>query len=114
MTSRISILKVFYKVFNHIWLSIKYNFGLNYLAAGALTYIIVKSGMDWMWYSFSHAHIWIFYAGFISVFAGFLLPVIIPLSLYFSKDRVKQIAGLADCRSSLHPTGHQLFCNSHI
>jgi len=96
---RISINKIFYKIFNHICLSVKYNYGLNYLVAGAATYIIVKSGMDWMWYSFFHAHIWIFYAGFISVIAGQFLPIIIPLWLYFAgrrkKDIAKQITGLA-------------------
>ena len=97
--SKVSLSKVFYKIFNHVWLSVKYNYGLNYLVAGVLTYLIVKSGMDWMWYSFSHAHIWIFYAGFISVIAGQLLPIIIPLWLYISgrrkKNIVKQITGLA-------------------
>ena len=93
--SKVSLSKIFYKIFSHIWLSVKYNYGLNYLAAAALTYVIVKSGTDWMWYSFSHAHIWIFYSGFISVIFGQFLPIIIPLWLYFSKDRLKKITGLA-------------------
>jgi membrane-associated phospholipid phosphatase len=99
METRISILKVFYKIFVQIANSVKYNYGLNYLAAGVLTYFIVKSGMDWAWYSFSHAHIWIFYTGFISVIAGQFLPIIVPLWLYISgrrkKDIAKQITGLA-------------------
>jgi membrane-associated phospholipid phosphatase len=92
---KISISKIFYKIFSHAIGSVKYNYGLNYLLAAVLTYIIVESGLDWAWHSFSATHIWIFYSGFISVIVGQFLPIIIPLWLYFSKDRFKKITGLA-------------------
>ncbi len=91
--------KIFYRIFNHIGKSVKYNYGLNYLLAAAITWIIVKIGLDWAWYKYSAGHLWVFNLGFISVVAGMFLPIIIPLGLYiFGRADQKplwQIRGLA-------------------
>jgi len=98
MQTKISFSKIFYKIFRHIWESVKYNYGLNYLSAGALTYIILQSGLDWAWYGFSASHRVIFYAAFSAAGLGFLAPAAVPLWLYVSgrikKDAKRQIIAL--------------------
>jgi len=90
---RISISKVFYKIFNHIWLSVKYKYGLCYLLAGIFTFFIVTSGLDWAWYSFSVNHSWIFNAGFVFVIAGMFVPIIL-LPLVYIYGRVRKLVRL--------------------
>jgi membrane-associated phospholipid phosphatase len=89
METQISFNKIFYNIFGHIADSIKYKYGLYYLLAGIFTFFIVISGLDWAWYKFSTTHIWIFSAGFISVFAGMFVPVI-ALPLLYIYARVKK------------------------
>jgi len=99
METQIPFSKLFYNFFRHIWLSVKYNYGLNYLLAGVLTYFIVWSGLDWAWFRFSFGHPVIFYAGFVPVALGMFLPFLAPLWLYISgrigKNINRQITGLA-------------------
>ena len=91
------ITKVFYKLDRHFIGSFTYHYGLNYALAGATTYGIVKSGIDWKWYNMSNDHKWISNAGFISVGAGGLVPLIVPLGLY--------LYGRSDNNSDLQITG---------
>jgi membrane-associated phospholipid phosphatase len=99
METQISFNKLFYNFFRHIWLSVRFCYGLNYLLAGALTYAIVKTGLDWTWFRFCSGHPVIFYAGFVPVALGMFLPFLVPLWLYVSgrigKNIGRQITGLA-------------------
>lgn len=74
--------KVFYKADKNFLGSFTVNYGLNYALAGACTYGIVKSGIDWNWYHFSNENNWISNAGFVSVSGGGLVPLVLPLGLY--------------------------------
>jgi membrane-associated phospholipid phosphatase len=99
MKIKIPFSKLVYRILLNIWESIIYNYGLNYLLAGGLTYIIVQSGWDWAWYSFSVSHQTLFKAAFSAAGLGFLVPVAVPLWLYVSgrvkKNTKRQIMGLA-------------------
>jgi membrane-associated phospholipid phosphatase len=99
MESKISFSKIFYKIFTHIVQSVKFYYGLNFLLAALLTYIIVKTGMDWDWFRFCSGHPVIFYAGFAPVAVGMFLPILASLWLYISgrigKNAKRQITGLA-------------------
>lgn len=99
MESKISFSKIFYKIFTHIVQSVKFYYGLNFLLAGLLTYIIVKTGMDWAWLKFCSGHPVVFYAGFVPVAVGMFLPILASLWLYISgrknKNTGRQITGLA-------------------
>jgi membrane-associated phospholipid phosphatase len=99
MLSRIPLSKIFYKFGSNIVGSFSYCYGLNYLLAAALTYLIVWSGLDWAWFRFSFGHPVIFYAGFVPVALGMFLPFLVPLWLYVSgrigKKISRQITGLA-------------------
>lgn len=99
MIAHVPLSKIFYKFWNHIISSVTYYYGLNYILAGTLTFGIVASGFDWVWYRFYVAHSGIFYVGFIPVLLGTFVPVVVPLWLYFSgkikKNTGRQITGLA-------------------
>jgi membrane-associated phospholipid phosphatase len=79
--------------------SLTYHYGLNYAAAGLLTYGMVESGLDWDWYRLSTDNAWIGNTGFASVFAGGLVPISVPLGLFlygrFSDRLELQVTGLA-------------------
>jgi membrane-associated phospholipid phosphatase len=91
--------KVFYKLDNNFLGSFTTNYGLNYALAGLCSYGLVKGGIDWKWYHFSNDHKWVSNAGFASVSAGGLVPLIVPLGLYFygrsDNNPELQITGLA-------------------
>jgi membrane-associated phospholipid phosphatase len=98
-TRLVPITDVFYKVGDHLAGSLTVNYGLNYLLAGAGTYGIVKSGLDWRWYRNAQDHKWISDAGFVFVGIGPLASVAVPVGLYLygrSKEDVRlQYTGLA-------------------
>jgi membrane-associated phospholipid phosphatase len=91
--------KLFHALDKDIAGSFTYNYGLNYVIAGAGTYGIVRGGVDWKWYRFSNDHPSISNIGFASVTAGGLVPIFVPLGLYFygrHKDNTDlQVTGLA-------------------
>jgi membrane-associated phospholipid phosphatase len=98
-TSSIPITRVFYRMADNLTSSFTYNYGLNYAIAGAGTYGIVKSGIDWKWYRNSQDHPWISNAGFIPVGIGQLAPVVAPVALYlyghWTENSKLQLTGLA-------------------
>jgi membrane-associated phospholipid phosphatase len=95
----VPITDVFYKVGDHLVGSLTVNYGLNYLLAGAGTYGIVKSGIDWRWYRNAQDHRWISDAGFVFVGIGPLASVAVPVGLYLygrsKEDARLQYTGLA-------------------
>lgn len=98
-SSLIPITTVFYGMDRNFISSLSYNYGLNYLLAGAGTYGIVKSGIDWSWYRNAQDHKWISQIGFMSVGVGPLASVAVPVGLYIygrSNENYKlQVTGLA-------------------
>lgn len=95
----VPVTKVFYGMGEHIVGSFEYNYGLNYVLAGAGTYAIVKGGIDRKWYRIAQDHHWIPNAGFVAVGIGPLASVAAPLGLYLygrSNDNTElQMTGLA-------------------
>ena len=95
----IPITTVFYGMDRNFIGSLSYNYGLNYLLAGAGTYGIVKSGIDWSWYRNAQDHKWISQLGFVSVGVGPLASVAVPVGLYLygrsNEDYKLQLTGLA-------------------
>ena len=94
-----SFFKIFHKIGRAVVDSLQFQYGLNYALAGALTYLIVISGLDVAWKDFSLVHLWIWQAGFAAVFVGALVPVFAPLGMYIygrvRKSLSAQVAGLA-------------------
>ncbi|MGA3245234.1 MAG: phosphatase PAP2 family protein [Bacteroidota bacterium] len=91
--------RVFFGMDKNLVGSFAYNYGLNYAVAGAGTYGIVQSGIDWRWYRNAHDHTWIMNAGFVPVGIGPLASVAVPLGLYLygrSEENAQlQLTGLA-------------------
>lgn len=80
--STVSFSRLFHNMGDNSLGSIKYDYGLNYAAAGLVSYGIVETGLDWKWYRLSLDHKWIGNTGFAAVAAGGLVPMTVPLGLY--------------------------------
>ncbi|MCX6138893.1 MAG: hypothetical protein NTV54_15550 [Ignavibacteriales bacterium] len=84
------------------------NYGINHLLAASLTYGLVKNGTDWKWNNFANDR-GISQAGFASVEAGALAPIVIPLGLYLygrsTEDDKLQITGLAVGQAAILSVG---------
>jgi membrane-associated phospholipid phosphatase len=95
----VPLTRVFFEMDKNCLGSFSYNYGLSYVAAGAGTFGIVKSGMDWKWYRNAHEHKWIMNAGFVSVGIGPLASMAVPLGLYLygrsDENAQLQLTGLA-------------------
>ncbi|MBN2542562.1 phosphatase PAP2 family protein [bacterium] len=74
---------LFYDMDRHFVGSFTHNYGFNHALAITSTYGIIQSGFDWEYYQFMREHKGIAYAGFPSVIVGGLVPLTIPLGLYF-------------------------------
>lgn len=99
MEQKIPFRKIFYKIFRHVADSVKLNYGLNYLLAAVLTFFIFNLGWDVAWQKFFLMHRAVFDAGFLPVFLGTFVPVLVPGWLYFSGRAFgkaqRQLVGLA-------------------
>jgi membrane-associated phospholipid phosphatase len=97
--SHIPITKVFYKFGSHGVGSFTYHYGLNYFLAGACTYAIVNSGLDWEWHRNVIDHRWLRESGFVSVRGGPVVAYTVPSALYLygllNKNSNIQVTGLA-------------------
>lgn len=91
--------KIFNKFGTNSLGSLTYNYGANYLVAGAGTYGMVKSGFDWEWSNMAVNNKALTYSGMPFGALGFVLPVAVPMAMYINgrnNDNAKtQIAGLA-------------------
>ena len=73
---------LFYNIDTHILGSFTHNYGMNHLLGAAGTYGIVRSGIDWKFYTYARDNRAIPYVGFSSVIIGGLVPLGVPLWLY--------------------------------
>lgn len=90
---------LFYNIDTHILGSFTHNYGINHILGASGTYGIVRSGIDWKFYTFARDNRAIPYVGFSSVIIGGLVPVAIPAWLYFrgksQNDNELQITAMA-------------------
>jgi membrane-associated phospholipid phosphatase len=79
--------------------SFTFNYGQNFLVAGLGTYLMVDTGIDWKWNRMAYNNPAVPYAGMPAGLVGAVLPIGLPLGLYFyGRNRGNedlQIAGLA-------------------
>lgn len=73
---------LFYNIDAHLLGSFTHNYGINHLLAASSTYGIVRSGIDWRFYTFAKDNRVIPTVGFSSVIIGGLVPLGVPLWLY--------------------------------
>jgi membrane-associated phospholipid phosphatase len=96
---------IFYKFGTNALHSFTYNYGVNYLLAGLGTYFLVHSGIDWEWSNIAYNNKALAFSGTPFGALGFILPVALPLGLYFygrSHERTDfQITGLAMGQAAL-------------
>jgi len=79
--------------------SITYNYGLNFIGAGFGTLLIVESGLDWKWNRLAYNNDWMPMIGGNANYIGYAVPVLTPLTLYFTglalKNEKLQLTGMA-------------------
>jgi membrane-associated phospholipid phosphatase len=99
VNEKVPFTKVFYEMDKNFLGSFTYNYGWNFALAGAASYGMVKTGIDWGFYKFSNNNKWVSNAGFISVSAGGLAPLAVPLGIYLygrnGNNTKLQLVGLA-------------------
>ena len=83
-TLTVNFSTLFYDIDKHLIHSFTYNYGMHHLLGAAATYGIVKTGIDWQVYIFSRKNRSVAYAGFPAVMLGGLVPLTVPLGLYFA------------------------------
>ena len=82
--STISPLVVFHEIGWNILNSLGYNYGLNFIGAGLGTWAFIETGLDWNWRNVAYNNSWLANMGLPMLFAGYLVPVITPVSLYLA------------------------------
>jgi len=80
----ISPVLVFHEFGRNVLGSITYNYGLNFLGAGASTWASIETGLDWSWRNAAYNSAWLPGAGLPLLFAGYLVPVVTPLAAYLA------------------------------
>jgi membrane-associated phospholipid phosphatase len=79
--------------------SVSYNYGMNFIAAGLVTWGLIASGADWQWRQIVYHNEGLTYAGIPSLHIGYSIPILLPLGLYTigrcQQYKRMQIAGLA-------------------
>lgn len=90
---------LFYKFGPNVLHSFTYNYGLNYLLGSLGTYFMVTGGADWAWSNIAYNNRALAYSGTPFGALGFVLPVVLPLGMYFYGGSAEkpglQITGLA-------------------
>jgi membrane-associated phospholipid phosphatase len=83
--------------------SLFYNYGLNLSAAAAGTYVFIESGLDWQYNRLAWEHGDLAWAGVPSLYIGYVVPLLLPGTLYLiggKKDNIRlEAAGLALAQS---------------
>lgn len=91
--------KLFYNFNNNLLQSFSNAYGMYHAAAAGLSLSLVKGGADWRYYSFMADNKFIPRAAFAAVFAGGLVPLTVPIYLYFNgrseQDRQLMYTSLA-------------------
>ena len=90
---------VFHDLGWNILKSVTYNYGLNFAGAGLGTWGFIGTGLDWKWRNVAYNNAWLVNLGLPLQFAGYLVPILTPLSVYlagrFYSDEKMQITAVA-------------------
>jgi membrane-associated phospholipid phosphatase len=90
---------VFHDIGRNILHAFTYNYGLNFIAAGLETWVLIKTGVDWNWRNVSYNNAWLSNIGRPGLYIGYTAPVITPIATYIIgrivKDEKLQITSFA-------------------
>jgi membrane-associated phospholipid phosphatase len=96
---------VFHNIGWNLFNSVTYNYGLNFIGAGVGTWGAIESDIDYRWRNFGYDHPDLADAGLVVLPIGFVVPVIVPVTLYaagrYNQDKKLQIAALALTQSMI-------------
>ena len=99
----ISPLLVFHDIGWNALGSLTYNYGANFIGAGLGTWAFIETGLDWEWRNFAYNNAHLANAGLPMLFAGYVVPVIAPVSMYLTgrylSDTKLQITAVAVAQS---------------
>jgi len=84
--NHIPLTKFFYKFDKDLAGSFTYHYGLNYIAAGVATLLLIGGDntptVDWDWYRYTYTHRAIYNAGYSAYYVGWTVPFAAPVGLY--------------------------------
>jgi len=90
---------IFHNIGWNILNSFTYNYGLNFIGAGAGTYGMIETGLDWKWRNTVFESTWLSSIGGPVMATGGIVPLMTPLAFYLSgkffKDEKLTIAASA-------------------
>ena len=102
-SQKVSPLLVFHNFGWNMLHMVSYNYGLNFIGSGLATWGLIETGLDWKWRNTVYNNTWLANMGLPLSYAGYPVPVIVPISLYlagnYRSDRKMQIAGLATAQA---------------
>jgi membrane-associated phospholipid phosphatase len=79
--------------------ALTYNYGLNFILAGAATWASIETGLDWEWRNIAYNNTWVSQMGRPGLYIGYIVPAITPGLSYlagrFTRNEKLQITGLA-------------------
>ncbi|MCL2879998.1 MAG: phosphatase PAP2 family protein, partial [Treponema sp.] len=97
--NRISPAALFHNLGRNLLHILTWRFGLAFIGAGFLTWVCIATGLDWAIRNAAYNHHWLAYAPLPVVFLGYIVPWLLPLTLYiagcFRPDTKLRITGLA-------------------
>jgi membrane-associated phospholipid phosphatase len=112
-TGPVPIFSMFHEIGWNLLHALSYNYGLNFIVAGAGTYGMVASGLDWGWYTVVYGNEPLIYVGNAVNTIGYGIPFAAPVAAYvvgrFTDNRKLQVLGAALAQSAILATGTQIF-----
>jgi membrane-associated phospholipid phosphatase len=109
----VSVFATFHDIGWNLLHSFTYNYGLNFVAAGAGTYGMIAGGLDWAWYKAVYDSEPLMGMGNAANIIGFGIPVAAPVAAYAvgrcTDDRKLQVLGAALAQTAITATGLQIF-----
>jgi membrane-associated phospholipid phosphatase len=95
----------FYNIGRNALHSFTHNYGLNWIAGGAITFAFIETGLDWKWRNIAYNNNWLSGAGIPFTYIGWIVPFAAPVILNIAgriqHDSKLQITGLALAQAAL-------------
>jgi len=102
---------MFHNIGWNLFDSVTYNYGLNFIGAGVVTWGTIESETDLRWRNFAYNNSYVSNAGLSALYIGFVVPVITPVILYSvgrsKQDTKLQVTAMALSQSLILTLGMQ-------
>ena len=73
---------IFHQLWRNLFTALSYDYGLYFFGAGLVTWVFVKTGLDWAWRNMAFQNQALAFMWLPVVFMGYIVPVISPLPVF--------------------------------